>query len=103
MLIRLLRKHSFVNNSNFSPDLIPSIHVSPVKFLGRIISESLFDATEVRSFCEAVFSSLVAIDKCQLRGVQSTYNILPCPSNLFRCKGQILCDRVEEIIESDFR
>jgi len=45
-----------------------------VKFLGRIISESLFDATEVRSFCEAVFSSLVAIDKCQLRGVQKVLN-----------------------------
>jgi len=52
-------------------EVIPSIHISPIKFLGRVISASHSD--EVSSFSEAFCKSLRAIDKCHLRGVHVFY------------------------------
>ena len=61
----------FVNSRNScSPEAIPSIHVSPIKFLGRVISESLSDSTEIGLFSETVCNGLLSIDKCHVRGIQ---------------------------------
>jgi len=69
----------FVNGPDKSSrELIPSIHASPIKFLGRVISASLSDSNEVRSFSEAVCKSFRAIDKCHLREVQKVWSYITC-------------------------
>jgi len=60
----------FVNSPDkFSKEVISSIHTSPIKFLGRVISASLSDSDETRSFSDSICKSLQGIDKYHLRGV----------------------------------
>ena len=58
---------------NSASELIPSIHTSPVKFLGRVISGSLSDSDQVNSFSETICNGLLTIHKCHLRGVQKVW------------------------------
>lgn len=57
--------------------VIPSVQESPVKFLGRLISEFLSDAPEVDKLEESIVSSLGTLDRCDLRGQDKVW-VLNC-------------------------
>ena len=72
---KTIKKSVFVVRDSKSGKLetIPSIHLNPVRFLGRTISVSLSDTDSINSFSNSLFESLEAIDKSFFTGQQKIW------------------------------
>ena len=62
-----------MQHSSSSTEIIPSIRSSPIKFLGRVIKESLSDKDQVGELISKVESSLIVIDKSLHLGVNKVW------------------------------
>ena len=59
----LIKESVFFVRSQGSSELIPSIHLKPIKFLGRVISASLNDVDSSDNFFKAIVNGILAIDR----------------------------------------
>ena len=64
---------SVMQHSSSSMEVIPSIRSSPIKFLGRVIKETLSDKDQVGELISKVESSLIVIDKSLHLGVNKVW------------------------------
>ena len=62
-----------MQHSSGSLEVIPSIRSMPIKFLGRVIKESLSDKNQVGELIDKVESSILVIDKSFHLGVNKVW------------------------------
>ena len=58
---------------SFKGEIIPSIHVNPVRFLGRTIDFTVSDKHSVAKFVTEVLSCLKLIDKSSHKGIHKVW------------------------------
>ena len=62
-----------VSPISFKGEIIPSIHVNPVRFLGRTIDFTVSDKHSVGKFVTDVLSGLKLIDKSSHKGIHKVW------------------------------
>ena len=72
---KVLKLSPFIvsSTSKGNTEVIPSIHLNPVKFLGRTISSSLFDSDVVTTFINQTMDNLKAINSSPHRGIHKVW------------------------------